>query len=79
VVSECLNPDCRRPLVYLRSGRVVRVTRGSDDDLHIEHFWLCGDCYLRFDFLFLPGGEVQVAARAILRDEQPSLNLALTA
>jgi len=31
-------------LDYPGDGRVVRVSRGKDDDFSVEHYWLCGPC-----------------------------------
>jgi hypothetical protein len=53
MVSQCANPKCSKPLVYLREGRIFIFDmpvatpsapasgRGSH---RLEHFWLCGDC-----------------------------------
>ncbi|MBT9331456.1 hypothetical protein [Paracidobacterium acidisoli] len=80
MVSECINPACRQKLLYLRNGRVVRVTRQAHSVLQIEHFWLCGECFLRYDFHFLPGGEVEILPRAMpLSEEEPVVDLAFTA
>jgi hypothetical protein len=52
MISECFNPSCRRELTYLRDGRVVRIIRDDPGGLRVEHFWLCGSCYLQYDFCF---------------------------
>lgn len=49
MVNFCANPECGKPLHYLREGRVFvfRVTRdgaGEEVSHPLEHFWLCGDC-----------------------------------
>ena len=53
MVSNCANPKCSKPLVYLREGRIfvfdVPIHRlpeeGSARGSHrLEHFWLCGEC-----------------------------------
>jgi hypothetical protein len=53
MVSNCANPKCSKPLVYLREGRIfvfdVPINRlpeeGSGRGSHrLEHFWLCGEC-----------------------------------
>ncbi len=51
MVSNCANPNCGKPLHYLREGRiyVFDVPAGTDDvsgkrTRRLEHFWLCGAC-----------------------------------
>jgi hypothetical protein len=63
MISQCMNPDCRKELHYLRSGRVIRTTRRIGNQVHVEHFWLCGDCHLDYDFLFANDGRVSLTQR----------------
>lgn len=79
MISECMNPACRRELVYLRNGRVVRIMRESGGIMRIEHFWLCGECFLRFDFRFLPNGEVQIVPRPSPANSGTVVDLPLSA
>lgn len=51
MLSQCANPACAKPLVYLREGRIfvfdVPSRNGSSESKrsrHLEHFWLCGQC-----------------------------------
>jgi hypothetical protein len=51
MVNHCANPECCKPLHYLREGRVYvfDVTRtvtgnGERTTRRMEHFWLCGAC-----------------------------------
>jgi hypothetical protein len=50
MVNHCANPQCCKPLHYLREGRVYvfDVTRpasaGERIPRRMEHFWLCGAC-----------------------------------
>jgi hypothetical protein len=51
MVNHCANPQCCKPLHYLREGRVYvfDVTRtlnanGERTARRMEHFWLCGAC-----------------------------------
>lgn len=50
MVNNCANPDCHKPLHYLREGKVYLFSRrNSPDSLsalphQLEHFWLCGNC-----------------------------------
>jgi hypothetical protein len=50
MLSECCNPACRKKLHYLRSGRVVRILKKVADRTEVEHFWLCGACFVSYDF-----------------------------
>ena len=52
MISECFNPSCRREMTYLRDGRVVRIINDQTGGVRVEHFWLCGSCYLQYDFCF---------------------------
>jgi hypothetical protein len=64
MISECLNPACRRELHYLRNGRVIRVVHSSQEPVAVEHFWLCGDCYLIYDFHISAAGAVSLTRRS---------------
>jgi hypothetical protein len=50
MVSHCANPNCQKPLHYLREGKVFLFTRknpskqDSKGFQRLEHYWLCGDC-----------------------------------
>jgi hypothetical protein len=52
MVNNCANPQCAKPLHYLREGKifVFDVKNRSGAALndkrghHLEHFWLCGTC-----------------------------------
>jgi hypothetical protein len=63
MISQCMNPECRKELHYLRSGRVVRTTHRIGSQTRVEHFWLCGDCLLTFNFFFAHDGRVSVSPR----------------
>jgi hypothetical protein len=64
MIDSCFNPACRRELHYLRDGRVVRVIRGKEEDLSVEHYWLCGPCYETNDFVFSPDGAVSLGVKS---------------
>ncbi len=68
MISQCSNADCRKPLLYLDNGRVIRTIKHVDDNVEIQHFWLCGDCYVIFDFSVAEDGHV-----SYLRRERPML------
>jgi hypothetical protein len=63
MISQCLNPACRKELHYLREGRVVRTTHRIGPETQVEHFWLCGECHAAYDFLFATDGRVSLAPR----------------
>lgn len=53
MVNQCANPKCRKPLHYLREGRIFLFdlpdpkaafpTPGGRAN-RLQHFWLCGQC-----------------------------------
>ena len=63
MISQCLNPECRKELHYLRSGRVIRTTLRIGSEVRVEHFWLCGECYRSFDFHFAGDGTMSMVPR----------------
>lgn len=54
MLNQCFNPKCRKPLHYLRDGRVfvfgVQDSGKTEDGEggRLEHYWLCGDCAQHF-------------------------------
>ena len=64
MIDRCFNPACGRKLDYLQDGRVVRVAREKDDNITVEHYWLCGPCYENHDFEFPPDGSVKIRERS---------------
>ena len=53
MVNQCANPQCSKPLHYLREGRifVFDVPDGQSAEKiggakgrRMEHYWLCGSC-----------------------------------
>jgi hypothetical protein len=78
MISQCLNPECRKELHYLRNGRVIRTTLRIGAEVRVEHFWLCGDCHLDYDFLFAKDGRVSLAPRTrFIAGAKPVLEPAL--
>ena len=63
MLTECFNPACRKKLQYLRNGRVIRTILTSGSTLSVEHYWLCGACYGKFDFEFKADGSVALCHR----------------
>ena len=64
MLSKCFNPACCKELEYLRDGRVIRVVGTSPSQMFVEHFWLCGTCYTRFDFGVGPDGAIALCPRS---------------
>jgi hypothetical protein len=50
MVDRCANPQCAKPLHYLREGRIFVFDvdeengPGGKRSYHVEHYWLCGLC-----------------------------------
>lgn len=50
MVSHCANPNCQKPLHYLREGKVFLFSRKNTSKQNsktlqlLEHYWLCGNC-----------------------------------
>lgn len=74
MVSQCANPQCGKPLHYLREGKVFLLHAqgsGGQGD-RMEHFWLCGECSL--DYIVKEAqGHVEVVSR--LRSRRPAAPL----
>ena len=66
MIDRCFNPSCGKQMRYLRDGRVVRLIRRENERALVQHYWLCGDCYDEYDFVFPPsgGGDVVIERRA---------------
>lgn len=67
MISNCANPGCRKPLHYLRGGRVflfnVPVGQGENAQRLPEHYWLCADCAPHITLVKDERGDVRVAYR----------------
>jgi hypothetical protein len=53
MMNQCANPECGKPLHYLREGRIfvfdlpdpnVPVPTPGGHARRLQHFWLCGRC-----------------------------------
>jgi hypothetical protein len=52
MVNHCANPECSKPLHYLREGRIfvfdvpdpLAPPKAGKIVHRMEHFWLCGNC-----------------------------------
>lgn len=74
MLTECFNPSCRKELDYLRNGRVIRTICKTTTS--VEHYWLCGSCYRRFDFGWKLDGTVFLLPRKreIASSERPLID-----
>lgn len=70
MVNNCANPECGKPLHYLREGRIYifdvsagAVTPGGKRLRHLEHYWLCGACYETLILMQDADGAVRVLPR----------------
>ena len=78
MVSQCANPDCRAPFVYLRKGRLAVVHHDRVPNRHFEYFWLCGKCAARLRFEAASDGSMHVVpvacatATGVPREEDDS-------
>jgi hypothetical protein len=78
MISQCMNPECRKELHYLRNGRVIRTTRRIGAQVHVEHFWLCGECHVDYNFLFAKDGRVSITPRSkFVAADKPDFDLLL--
>ena len=68
MLSKCANPECSKPFIYLREGRVFRIERRSGPvsvtdhkpPRSVEHFWLCGQCWASHTLKSDPAGQVSI-------------------
>lgn len=51
MLDHCANPQCAKPLRYMREGRIFvfdSMSSASDGGIkrphRLEHYWLCGEC-----------------------------------
>ena len=75
MLDKCLNPECSRPFLYLRVGRLFRFERHPRSHINTpepaavlgrnssEFFWLCENCASRYTLLIQPEGMIEMVAR----------------
>ena len=72
MVSHCANPSCRKPLFYLREGKIyvfdlpdpnLPASIDGDRVRRLEHFWLCGPCSETFALEHLTGKGIRVVPK----------------
>jgi hypothetical protein len=64
MLATCFNPQCKKELLYLRDGRVIRIVGQQANCSQVEHFWLCGNCYRTYDFCFSTAVGVSLVVRS---------------
>ena len=81
MVDNCANPECGKPLHYLRDGRifvfdVASASLGPDGNRmrHLEHYWLCGGCATSLTVERSP--ELGIAVRAKQMPHRAHINIA---
>jgi hypothetical protein len=74
MVNNCANPQCAKPLHYLREGRIFVFDMPDESAAadgkrarRLEHFWLCGACSQIM--------RVERAADGVRLVEKPALRL----
>jgi hypothetical protein len=87
VVDYCANPNCMKPLLYLREGTVYifEITDGDDSARshhQLQHYWLCGECSMDHRLERTAKREVRLVAkqpqRFVRHPVQPALEQMLT-
>lgn len=87
MVNNCANPECAKPLHYLREGRVfvfemsnkiTDIVTGEKRPRRLEHFWLCGECSQQFEVQKAETGVLLAPRRrSVVRSKDPILDKAL--
>ena len=78
MLSKCANPDCSKPFLYLREGKLFRleipIEANAENDegpglgtktavcYRVEFFWLCDDCSDRVTVVWKRGQGVEAVA-----------------
>ena len=68
MVSHCANPQCLKPLHYLREGKVFLFTGRNTSKWkstlpRLEHYWLCGACAKEWTLMIDEENGVQLLER----------------
>ncbi len=77
MLNHCANPQCGKPLHYLREGRVyvfdvTRFAPAAAERTHrMEHFWLCGGCSNQFLLEQTPEDGVRISPRQARNSATP--------
>jgi hypothetical protein len=62
VVSQCANPECKTPFLYLREGRLFATRRQTApaEESRVEYFWLCASCAPRMNLVAAQDGAMNL-------------------
>jgi hypothetical protein len=68
VVDYCANPNCLKPLHYLREGtiyifEVTDAEAGIRSTHQLEHYWLCGECSIEHRLERTPNSELRLTPK----------------
>jgi len=47
MVDRCANPECGKPMLYLRDGTIYcfeEIDSGDGFGNRLKHYWFCGNC-----------------------------------
>jgi hypothetical protein len=75
MLAKCSNPECESPFNY-REGRLVRYSRSlsngefAENQLLIEHFWLCGKCAGVYEVVYAQGIRAKIRPRNLELSEK---------
>jgi hypothetical protein len=74
MVDYCANPQCVKPLHYLREGTIYifeivapDAGNGLRKGHRLEHYWLCGECSGQHKLERTPEKEVRLISKQSLR------------
>jgi hypothetical protein len=74
MVHQCANPNCGKPLHYLREGRIFVFDLPDPDSpvpapggraRRLQHFWLCGTCAETMVMEQTEEMQIQVAVKSL--------------
>jgi len=61
MVSQCANPECGTPFLYLREGRLFASHRSAPaEESRVEYFWLCASCAPRMNLVTAEDGGMKL-------------------
>lgn len=75
MVSQCANPGCGKPFLYLRDGKLFATSRrnGTVEESRIEYFWLCAGCAPVMSLVATVDGHMDLVPRNRLTVRQTSV------
>lgn len=80
MLSQCANPQCSKPFLRLREGKLFLVeterlrrpgeaaqppfVRARQAQRLVEHFWLCDECAVQWTLIYDPSHGIDLAPLA---------------